>query len=81
MMFATFSDFWTTLSFLLKSPTYNLGAQAAGLFGLVGVTGALAASIVGKVADKKTRFTLSIAIILSVLSYVCFGILATNCGD
>lgn len=75
MMFATFSDFWTTLSFLLKSPTYNLGAQAAGLFGLVGVTGALAASIVGKVADKKSpRFTLSIALILSALSYVCFWI-------
>lgn len=73
MMFATFSAFWTALSFLLKSPVYNLGAQAAGLFGLVGVVGALAASIVGRVADKRSpRFTLTIAIILSALSYICF---------
>lgn len=73
MMFATFSTFWTALSFLLKSPVYNLGAQAAGLFGLVGVVGALAASIVGRVADKRgARFTLTIAIILSALSYICF---------
>lgn len=73
MMFATFSAFWTALSFLLKSPVYNLGAQAAGLFGLVGVVGALAASIVGRVADKRSpRFTLTIAIILSTLSYICF---------
>jgi predicted MFS family arabinose efflux permease len=75
MMFATFSAFWTALSFLLKSPVYNLGAQAAGLFGLVGVVGALAASIVGRVTDKRSpRFTLTIAIILSALSYICFWI-------
>lgn len=75
MMFATFSDFWTTLSFLLKSPAYNLGAQAAGMFGLIGVAGALAASIVGRVADKKSpQFTLTIAIALSSTSYVCFWI-------
>lgn len=75
MMFATFSAFWTTLSFLLKSPTYNLGIQVAGLFGLVGVVGALSASIVGRVADKKSpKFTLTIAIIISTLSYICFWI-------
>lgn len=75
MMFATFSAFWTTLSFLLKSPFYNLGAQAAGLFGLVGVVGALAASIVGRISDKRSpQFTLTIAIIISALSYICFWI-------
>ncbi|MGH4050218.1 MAG: MFS transporter [Clostridium sp.] len=75
MMFATFSAFWTTLSFLLKSPVYNLGAKAAGLFGLVGIVGALAASNVGRVADKRgSRLTLTIAIILSTLSYICFWI-------
>jgi predicted MFS family arabinose efflux permease len=73
MMFATFSAFWTTLSFFLKSPVYNLGAQTAGIFGLVGIIGALAASVVGRIADKRNpRFTLSIAISISALSYICF---------
>ncbi|MDR3595534.1 MFS transporter [Clostridium sp.] len=73
MMFGTFSIFWTSLSFLLKSPAYNLGAQAAGMFGLAGIVGALAASMVGRIADKSSpRFTLTIAIIISFLSYICF---------
>lgn len=47
--------------------------EAAGMFGLVGIIGALAASVVGRIADKKSpRFTLSIAIVISALSYVCF---------
>ena len=75
MMFAGFSAFWTTLSFFLKSPVYNLGAQVAGLFGLVGVAGALTASVTGRVTDRVSpRFTLSIAIILSALAYSCFWV-------
>lgn len=73
MMFATFSAFWTSLVFLLESPIYKLGPQAAGLFGLVGVGGALTAPLVGRLADKKSpRFTVGIAVIISTLSYICF---------
>ena len=73
LMFAAFSAFWTSLVFLLESPHYHLGADAAGLFGLVGVTGALAAPIVGRIADKRNpRFTVGIGIIAVILSYLCF---------
>jgi predicted MFS family arabinose efflux permease len=76
MMFGAFSTFWTSLIFLLESPAYKLGAETAGLFGLIGVVGALAAPMVGRYADKKSpRFTLSIAIISSTLSYMCFLLL------
>lgn len=73
MMFATFSAFWTSLIFLLESPVYKLGPQAAGLFGLVGVGGALTAPLVGRLADKKSpRFTVGISIVISTLAYICF---------
>jgi predicted MFS family arabinose efflux permease len=73
LMFAAFSAFWTTLSFLLSSPHYHLGADAAGLFGLVGVVGAMAAPIAGRIADKRSpRLTISISIGIVTLSYICF---------
>ncbi|WP_371379059.1 MFS transporter [Sporomusa aerivorans] len=75
-MFASFSAFWTTLSFLLESPMYNLGAQAAGMLALIGVVGALAASIAGRVVDKKGYyFTLTIGISLSMAGFICFWML------
>ncbi|SMC21771.1 Predicted arabinose efflux permease, MFS family [Clostridium acidisoli DSM 12555] len=75
-MFASFSAFWTALVFLLGTSTYKMGSREAGLFGLVGVAGALIAPFVGKISDKKTpRFTIGIAITLSTLSYICFWFL------
>lgn len=75
LMFATFNIFWTSLIFLLESPVYKLGPEAAGLFGLVGVTGALASPIVGRIADKKGPWTtLTFAMSFATLSYVFFGL-------
>ncbi|AAK81408.1 putative MFS family arabinose efflux permease [Clostridium acetobutylicum] len=76
MMFAAFSAFWTSLTFLLQSPHYNMGSQAAGLFGLVGVSGALAAPLVGRIADKKgPRFIIGICIPIITISYLLFLLL------
>lgn len=73
MMFAAFSVFWTTLSFLLAGPHYHLGADTAGLFGLAGVVGASVAPIAGRLADKRSpRFTISIGMGAITFSYICF---------
>ncbi|WP_278382485.1 MFS transporter [Clostridium tyrobutyricum] len=72
-MFGSFSIFWTSLIFLLQTPIYNMGARETGLFGLLGVAGALAAPLIGKIADKKSpRFTVGIGVILSTVAYICF---------
>ncbi|ERI93944.1 transporter, major facilitator family protein [Clostridiales bacterium oral taxon 876 str. F0540] len=73
MMFAAFSAFWTSLTFLLESSHYNMGSQAAGLLGLVGISGALAAPLVGRIADKRgPRFVIGICISVVILSYILF---------
>jgi len=73
LMFAAFSAFWTSLVFLLEGSHYHMGADAAGLFGLIGVTGAMAAPIVGRIADKRSpKFTLGIGMMAVLLAYICF---------
>ena len=50
--FGTFSVFWTSMAFLLAGPPYRMPPSTIGLFGLVGVAGALAASSSGRLADR-----------------------------
>lgn len=76
VMFGTFSVFWTTLAFFLATPNYHLGVRAAGMFGLIGITGALAAIVVGRIVDQKSpRFTVGLGIVFSTISFICFLIL------
>ncbi len=73
MLFGAFSAFWTTLVFLLAVPPYHYGSEVAGLFGLVGVVGASAAPLTGRLADRKSpRLTVFLGIAITMSSFVVF---------
>ncbi len=73
MFFAAFTAFWTTLTFLLQTPPYHYGAQAAGLFGIIGASGAAAAGISGRLADRRgPAFVIGIAVQIVLAAYIVF---------
>ena len=72
LCFAGFSAFWATLIFLLKQPQFNMGSAEAGAFGLVGATGALAASAIGRLSDKVNVYRLIAGTLLLLVA--SFGI-------
>ncbi|GAB2790502.1 putative MFS family arabinose efflux permease [Hymenobacter luteus] len=74
-MFAGFSAFWTTLVFFLESPAYRYGSEVTGLFGLIGASGAFAASFAGKSADTKgADYALNLGILLFLGAYLLLGL-------
>jgi predicted MFS family arabinose efflux permease len=50
--FANFTILWTSLTFLLSDPPFDYSEGTIGLFGLLGVGGAIAAQVAGKVIDR-----------------------------
>jgi predicted MFS family arabinose efflux permease len=75
LCFLGFSAFWTTLAFRLELPPLHYGSAVAGAFGLVGIVGASAAPLVGRLADRRSpRATVGIGIGIVAASFVLFAI-------
>lgn len=73
--FATFSVFWTSVAFLLARPPYSFGQISIGLFALVGVAGASAARLAGRLTDRGgERLTTGTLLAALVLSWGVIGL-------
>ena len=76
LSFAGLSAFWTTLVFLLED-SFGYGSGVAGTFGLLGVAGALAATVVGKMDNKVSKNKIIIfSALLMIVSWGIFSISA-----
>ncbi|TPV47405.1 MFS transporter [Bacillus dicomae] len=68
-VFGAFSLFWTTVPLLLSSPAFHFSQTAIALYALVGITGAIAAPIGGRLADRGwTRPATGIALTVVIIS-------------
>lgn len=68
--FGAFSAFWTTLAFHLAAPPFRYPSGVVGLFGLVGIAGALAAPLAGRAADRSSaRRTIGAGLACVALAY------------
>lgn len=75
MGLASFSVFWTVLTFHIERAPFFQGSDVAGLLGIFGIGGALAASRVGAISKHISKNTLiTIGSSLIVISWVIFGI-------
>ncbi|POO88211.1 MFS transporter [Clostridium sp. 3-3] len=73
MILAAFSALWTTLTFHLQSSFFNFDTNIVGMFGLLGVSGAILAPLAGKLSDRKgEKFTVGVNIAIILVSYLCF---------
>lgn len=74
-VFAGFSVLWTSLPFLLSPAPYNYSDTLIGMFGLLGVAGAIMASFAGHLHDLgHTRIGTGSALALTVVSFLIMGV-------
>jgi predicted MFS family arabinose efflux permease len=73
--FGVFTLFWTALTFLLSSPPFSFSVTVIGLFGLVGLAGAITAQRAGRLHDRGHALPgIGIAWLLVLVAFVIAGL-------
>ncbi|MBB4840270.1 putative MFS family arabinose efflux permease [Sphingomonas kyeonggiensis] len=81
LLFAAFSGFWTILALRLQEPAFGMGSEVAGLFGVIGAVGVLAAPIAGRIADRKgPRPVILLGAVCVLIGWAFTGLWASIAG-
>lgn len=75
LCFAAFNAFWSTIALRLSNAPFGLNADGMALFALVGVSGALAAPVAGRLGDRGhdrggTRIARAIVVLAMLLAWI-----------
>ncbi|SMS15553.1 MFS transporter [Levilactobacillus zymae] len=71
-LFGMSNVLWSTLAFYLAAQ-YHLGSNVAGLLGLLGIAGVLAAPMIGTLVDQRSpRLTIGLSMLFSGIAFVIF---------
>lgn len=74
-MFAVSNVMWSTLAFYLADQ-YHLGSNVAGLLGLLGIAGVLAAPYIGNLVDHRSpRLTIGLSVFFSAMAFLLFWLI------
>ncbi|MCC8018849.1 MAG: MFS transporter [Rikenellaceae bacterium] len=75
LVFGSFSMLWATLAFQLNGPPFFAGSDVAGAMGLIGIVGAVAANVVGRITNRYGQNNiLTAGALIMLLSWAILGL-------